>query len=189
MLPGGRRGRLLVILGALAIVAVGTLAGMLLTTGGSGSGSRPAAAQARSAAGFTMTVPARWRTAQQGASTRFSSPAGDVSILVTPTSAGGAQGLGRARELLAQAMKQGRFPGYLAIGRRHFSFTGGAGMAWQFTWQPAAGRRREVRDIAFRVAARSGGRAYLVRESAPVVAWTASQPEFRQALNTFRAGS
>jgi eukaryotic-like serine/threonine-protein kinase len=188
MLPRGRRGRLLVILGALAIVAAGTLAGMLLTSRGSGSGSRPAAARARSAAGFTMTVPARWRTAQRGASTRFSSPAGDVSILVTPTSAGGAQGLGQARELLAQAVKQGRFPGYLAIGRRHFSFTGGAGMAWQFTWQPATGRRREVRDIAFRAAARSG-RAYLVRESAPVVAWTASQPEFRQALSTFRAGS
>ena len=46
-----------------------------------------------------------------------------------------------------------------------------------------------MRDIAFRVAAPSGGRAYLVQESAPVVAWAASQPEFRQALSTFRAGS
>jgi hypothetical protein len=189
MLPRGRRGLLLVILGALAIVAVGTLAGMLLTSGDSGSGSRAAAAQARSAAGFTMTVPGGWRTARQGASTRFSSPAGEVSILVTPASAGAAQGPGQARQLLAQAVKRGRFPGYLALGRRRFSFTGGAGMAWQFTWQPATGRRREVRDIAFRDPARSGRRAYLVRESAPVVAWAASQPEFRQALDTFRAGS
>ncbi len=103
MLPRGRRG-LLVILGAVAIVAAGILAGMLLTSGGSGSGSpAAAAAPAGSAAGFTMTVPAGWQTAQQGASTRFSSPAGDVSILVTPASAGGAQGLGQARQLLAQA--------------------------------------------------------------------------------------
>jgi hypothetical protein len=190
MLPRSHRGRLLVILGALAIVGAGILAGMLLTSGGSGSGSpAPAAARAGSPAAFTMTVPAGWQTAQRGAGTRFSSPAGDVSILVTPTPAGGAPGLGQARQLLAQAVKQGRFPGYLAIGRRRFSFTGGAGMAWQFTWLPATGMRREVRDIAFRAAARSGGRAYLVRESAPVVAWAASQPEFRRALSTFRAGS
>jgi eukaryotic-like serine/threonine-protein kinase len=190
MLPRSRRGRLLVLLGALAIVGAGILAGMLLTSGGSGS-ARPAAAaaQARSGASFTMTVPAGWQTAQKGASTKFSSPAGDVSILVTPSPAGGAQGLGQARQLLAQALKQGRFPGYLAIGRRRVSFTGRAALVWQFTWQPAIGRRREVRDIAFRVTAPSGGRAYLVRESAPVVAWAASQPEFRQALSTFRAGS
>ena len=104
-------------------------------------------------------------------------------------SAGRARGLGQTRQLLAQALKQGRFPGYLAIGGRRFSFTGGAGMAWQFTWQPATGRRREVRDIAFRAAARRGGRAYLVQESAPVVAWAASQPAFKQALSTFRGGS
>ena len=190
MLPRTRGGRLLVLLGAVVIVGAGILAGMLLTSGGNDSKPPTAAATpAGSAAGFTMTVPAGWQTAQKGASTRFSSPAGDVSILVTPGSAGGAQGLGQARQLLAQAMKQGRFPGYLAIGRRRFSFTGGAGLAWQFTWQPAIGRRREVRDIAFRAAARNGGRAYLVRESAPVVAWAASQPEFRLALSTFRAGS
>jgi eukaryotic-like serine/threonine-protein kinase len=189
MLPRGRRG-LLVILGALAIVGAGILAGMLLTSGGSGSGSPgAAAARAGSAAGFTMTAPAGWQTAQQGAGTKFSSPAGDVSILVRPTSAGRARGLSQTRQLLARALKQGRFPGYLAIGRRRFSFTGGTGMAWQFTWQPGTGRRREVRDIAFRATARSGGRAYLVQESAPVVAWAASQPAFRQALSTFRAGS
>jgi hypothetical protein len=91
--------------------------------------------------------------------------------------------------MLAQALKKGRFPGYLAIGGRRFSFTGGAGVAWRFTWQPATRGRREVRDIAFRAAARSGGRAYLVQESAPVVAWAASQSAFRQALSTFRAGS
>jgi hypothetical protein len=187
MLPRGRR-RLLVILGALAIVTVGVLTGMALTSGGSGSGSPPAAA-AGPAAGFTMTAPAGWQTAQLGASTRFSSPAGNVSILVTPSSANRARGLGQPRQLLARALKQGRFPGYLAIGGRRFSFTGGAGMAWQFTWQPATGRRREVRDIAFRAAARSGGRAYLVQESAPVVAWSASQPAFKQALSTFRGGS
>ena len=187
MLPRGRRG-LLVILGALAIVAAGILTGMLLTRGGSGSGS-PAAAQAGSGAGFTMTLPAGWQTARQGASTKFSSPAGDVSILVTPTSAGRARGLGQPRQLLVQALKRGTFPGYLPIGGRRFSFTGGAGMAWQFTWQPSTGRRREVRDIAFRAADRSDGRAYLVQESAPVVAWAASQPVFRQALSTFGAGS
>ena len=187
MLPRGRRGPL-VILGALAIVGAGILAGMALTSGGSGSGP-PAAAQAGSAAGFTMTAPAGWQTAQQGAGTKFSSPAGDVSILVTATSAGQARGLGQTRQMLAQTLKKGRFPGYLAIGGRRFSFTGGAGVAWQFTWQPATRGRREVRDIAFRAAARSGGRAYLVQESAPVVAWAASQPAFRQALSTFRAGS
>jgi hypothetical protein len=191
MLPRGRRG-LLVILAALAIVGAGILAGMALTSGGSGPGSPAgvqAAGQAGSAAGFTMTVPAGWQTVQQGASTKFSSPAGAVSILVTPTSAGGAQGLGQIRRLLAQALKQGRFPGYQPAGGRRFLFGGQAGAAWQFTWQPASGGRQEVRDIAFRVAAPGGGRAYLVQESAPVVAWAASQPEFRQSLTTFRAGS
>ena len=190
MLPRGRR-RLLVILAALAIVGAGILAGIALATRGSGSGSPAApAAQARSAAGFTMTVPAGWQTAQQGASTRFSSPAGYVSIRVTPTSAGSARGLGQTRRLLlAQALKRGRFPGYQPIGGRPFSFTGRAGVAWQFTWQPASGGRLEVRDIAFRMARPGGGRAYLIQESAPVVAWAASQREFRQALSTFRAGS
>ena len=112
-----------------------------------------------------------------------------MSILVTPTSAGRARGLGQPRQLLVQALKRGTFPGYLPIGGRRFSFTGGAGMAWQFTWQPSTGRRREVRDIAFRAADRGDGRAYLVQESAPVVAWAASQPVFRQALSTFGAGS
>jgi hypothetical protein len=189
MLPRGRRWPL-VILGALAIVGAGILAGILLTSGGSGSGSpAAAAAQPGSAAGFTMTAPAGWQSTQQGAGTKFSSPAGDVSISVRPTSAGRARGLGQTRQLLAQALKQGRFPGYLAIGGRRFSFTGGAGMAWQFTWQSATRGRREVRDIAFQAAARSGGRTYLVQESAPVVAWAASQPAFRQALSTFRARS
>jgi hypothetical protein len=189
MLPRGRRGPL-VILGALAIVGAGILAGILLTSGGSGSGSpAAAAAQPGSAAGFTMTAPAGWQSAQQGAGTKFSSPAGDVSISVRPISAGRARGLGQTRQLLAQALKQGRFPGYLAIGGRRFSFTGGAGVAWQFTWQPATRGQREVRDIAFQAAARSGGRAYLVQESAPVAAWAASQPAFRQALSTFRARS
>ncbi|MGH3121497.1 MAG: hypothetical protein ACRDND_10815, partial [Streptosporangiaceae bacterium] len=190
MLPRGRRGLPVILLAALAIVGAGILAGMALTRAGSGSGS-PAAPtdQAGSAAGFTMAVPAGWQTAQQGASTQFSSPAGEVSIRVTPTSAGGAQGLGQTRRLLAQALKQGSFPGYQTISSRPFSFSGGAREAWQFTWQPASGGRLEVRDIAFRVAAPSGGRAYLVQESAPVVAWAASQPEFRQALSTFRAGS
>ena len=190
MLPRGRR-RLLVILAALAIVGAGILAGIALATRDSGSGSPAApAAQARSAAGFTMTVPAGWQTAQQGASTRFSSPAGYVSIRVTPTSAGSARRLGQTRRLLlAQALKRGRFPGYQPIGGRPFSFTGRAGVAWQFTWQPASGGRLEVRDIAFRMARPGGGRAYLIQESAPVVAWAASQREFRQALSTFRAGS
>ncbi len=189
MLPRGHRG-LLVILGALGIVGAGILVGMLLTSGSSGSGP-PAAnpAQGGSAAGFTMTAPAGWQTARQGARTKFSSPAGNVSIMVTPASASRARGLGRTRQLLAQALRRGRFPGYLAVGGRRFSFTGGAGVAWQFTWQPASGRRREVRDIAFRVPARSGGRAYLVQESAPVATWTASQPVFKQALSTFRASS
>jgi hypothetical protein len=62
-------------------------------------------------------------------------------------------------------------------------------VAWQFTWQPASGGRLEVRDIAFRAGPPGGGRAYLVQESAPVAAWAASQPEFGQALSTFRAAS
>jgi hypothetical protein len=190
LVPRGRRGKLLVILGALAIVVAGILAGMALTHGGSGSGSAaPPARQAGSTAGFTMAIPAGWHTAQQGASTKFSGPARDVSILVTPTSAGDAQGLGQTRLLLARALKRGNFPGYLPIGGRPFSFQGRAGVAWLFTWQPASGGRREVRDIVFRAAAPGGGRAYLVQESAPVVAWPAYQPEFMRALSTFRTSS
>ena len=190
ILPRGRRG-LLVIAGAVAIVAAGIWAGMALASGGGGSGS-PAGAQAVHQTGpagdFTMAVPAGWQTAQHGASTRFTSPAGDVSILVTPTSAGGAQGLGQTRRRLAQALKRGRFPGYQPLGGRSFLLTGRPGVAWQFTWQPASGGRVEVRDIAFR-AASGHGRAYLIQESAPMVMWASRQPEFRQALSTFRAGS
>jgi hypothetical protein len=190
MVPRGRRGKLLVILGALAIVVAGILAGMALTHRGSGSGSAaPPARQAGSAAGFTMAIPAGWHTAQQGASTKFSGPARDVSILVTPISAGGARGLGQTRLLLARALKRGNFPGYQPIGGRPFSFQGRAGVAWLFTWQPASGGRREVREIVFRAAGPGGGRAYLVQESAPVVAWAARQPEFMRALSTFRTSS
>jgi hypothetical protein len=190
MVPRGRRGKLLVIVGALAIVVAGILAGMALTQGASGSGSAaPPGRQAGSAAGFTMAAPAGWHTAQRGVGAKFSGPAGDASILVTPTSADGIQGPGQTRLLLARALKRGNFPGYQAIGGRPFTFRAGTGVAWLFTWQPASGGRREVRDMVFRAAAPGGGRAYLVQESAPVVAWAARQPEFRQALNTFRTGS
>ncbi len=168
------------------------MAGIALTHGGSGSGAQAGAqatptGQAGSAPAFSMTVPAGWRTTQQGSGTRYSSPAGTASILVRPIAAAGTQGPGQVRRWLAQSLKQGLFPGYQPISRRPFSFTGGAGVAWQFTWQPASGGRREVRDIAFRLATPGGGQAYLVQESAPVLAWAASQPEFRQALSTFRA--
>ena len=184
----GRRG-LLVILGALAIVGAGILAGILLTSGGSGSGSpAAAAAQPGSAAGFTMTAPRRVAERPAGRQHQILQPGGRrVDLGSRRPQRARARGLGQTRQLLAQALKQGRFPGYLAIGGRRFSFTGRAGVAWQFTWQPATGGRREVRDIAFQAAARSGGRAYLVQESAPVAAWAASQPEFGQALSTFRA--
>ena len=189
MLPRGRR-RLLVFLGALAIVGAGIAAGMALTHGTSSSGA-PTGAQATTAGqagappAFTMTVPAGWQTTRQGPGTRFSSPAGDVSILVMHSAAGAAQ----MRRWLLQSLTQGRLPGHQPISRRPFSFSGGPGMAWQFTWQPASGGWLEVRNIAFRLASPGGGQAYLMRESAPVPEWAASQPEFRQALSTFRARS
>lgn len=192
MIPRGRRGRL-VLLGALAIVGAGILAGVVLTHGSSGTGAAGAprspavtAGQAGSA-GFSMTVPAGWQTARRGAGTDFTSPAGNVSMLVTPTAAGGVSGLGQVRRQLAQVLAQGRFPGYQPFGGRPFTFQGGAGAAWLFTWQPASGARMEVLDIAFRLTTPAGHQAYLVRESAPAAAWAAAQPVFRSALSTFRA--
>ena len=193
MLPRGRRG-LLAVAGALAIVGAGILAGVTLTHASSGTGV-PAGApggtatRAGSAAGFTMTVPAGWRTTPRGGGTEFASPAGDVSILVTPTAAGGATAPGQVRRQLAQMLRQGRFPGYEPIGGRPFTFQGGSGVAWQFTWQPAGGGRMEVLDIAFRITTPAGRRAYHVRESAPEAAWAATQPVFRNALRTFRPRS
>jgi hypothetical protein len=194
MIPRGRSG-LLVLLGALAIVGAGILAGVALTRGSSGvpagaTGS-PAvpAGQAGSAAGFTMTVPAGWRTARQGAGTEFTSRAGDVSILVTPTATGGVTGLGQVRRQLAQIVAQGSFPGYAPLGRRFFPVQGRTGVAWQFTWQPASGGRMEVLDLVFRLTAPAGHHAYLVQESAPAAAWAVTQPVFRRALSTLRARS
>jgi hypothetical protein len=183
MLPRGRRG-LLILVGALAIVGAGILAGMALTRGNSG-----ASPPARSAAGFTMTVPSGWRTSRQGAGTDFTSPAGDVSILVTPTAAGKVTAPGQVRRQLARAVQQGSFPGYQPIRRRAFTFRGGAGLAWQFSWQPASGGRTEVREIAFRLTTPAGDQGYLVRESGPAASWTVTQPVFRQALRTFRVRS
>jgi len=194
MIPRGRR-RLLVLLGALAIVGAGILVGVILARG-SGTGT-PAGApgpqgvtanQAGSPAGFTMTVPAGWHTSQQGAGTDFTSPAGGVSILVTPTAAGGATDPAQVRRQLARALRQGRFPGYEPVGGRPFTFQG-AGVAWQFTWLPASGGRMESLDMAFRLSTPAGRQAYLVRESAPAAAWAAAQPVFRKALSTFRARS
>jgi hypothetical protein len=196
MLPRGRR-RLLVLLGALAIVGTGILVGVILTRGSSGTGA-PAGApgprgvtanQAGSPAAFTMTVPAGWHTSQQGAGTDFTSPAGGVSILVTPTAAGGATDPAQVRRQLARALRQGSSPGYEPVGGRPFTFQGGAGVARQFTWQPASGGRMESLDIAFRLTTPAGRQAYLVRESAPAAAWAAAQPVFRNALSTFRARS
>jgi hypothetical protein len=196
MLPRGRRG-LLALVGALAIVGAGILVGVALTRGNSGTGATSGAAgwraatasQAGSPAGFSMTVPAGWQTARRGTGAAFTSPAGDVSILVTPTAAGGVTAPGQVRRQLARVLQEGRFPGYEPIGGRPFAFQGGAGVAWQFTWQPASGGRMEVLEIAFRVTTPAGRQGYLVRESAPASAWTASQPEFHQALITFRARS
>ncbi len=196
VLPRGRRG-LLALLGALAIVGAGILAGVALTQGAGGPPA-PAgtagpqavtAGQAGSAAGFTMTVPAGWQTSRQGASTDFTSPAGRVSILVTPMAAGGVTAAGPLRRQLAAALKQGRFPGYQLVGGRPFTFQGGAGAAWQFTWQPASGGQMEALEIAFRITTVAGRQAYLVRESAPVTGWVAAQPVFRNALSTFRTRS
>ena len=190
VLPRGRRG-LLAVAGAVAIVGAGILLGVTLTHG---TGTPPGApggtaSQPGSAAGFTMTVPAGWRTTPRGGGTDFASPAGDVSILVTPTAAGGATAPGQVRRQLAQVLRQGRFPGYQPIGGRPFTFQGGSGVAWQFTWQPASGGRMEVLDIAFRITTPAGHRAYHVRESAPEAAWAATQPVFRNALSTFRPRS
>ena len=166
MLPRGRRG-LLAVAGALGIVGAGILVGVTLThgTGGAGApaGTPGGTAAAGSAAGFTMTVPAGWRTTRRGAGIDFASPAGDVSILVTPTAAGGATAPGQVRRQLAQVLRQGRFPGYKPIGGRPFTFQGGSGVAWQFTWQPASGGRVEVLDIAFRIITPAGRQAYHVR--------------------------
>ena len=177
--------------GALAIVGAGILAGLSLTHGSGGTGVPPGTpggttSQAGSAAGFRMTVPAGWRTTPRGAGTDFVSPAGDVSILVTPTAAGNATAPGQVRRQLAQLLRQGRFPGYEPIGGRPFTFQGGSGVAWQFTWQPATAGRMEVLDIAFRITTPAGRQAYRVRESAPEAAWAATQPVFRNALSTFR---
>jgi Protein kinase domain len=194
MIPRGRRG-VLVLLGALAIVGAGILSGVALTRGSSGAPTgatgSPAvpAGQAGSAPGFTMTVPAGWRTARQGAGTEFTSRAGAVSILVTPTATGGVTGLGQVRRQLARIVAQGSFPGYAPLGRRFFPVQGRTGAAWQFTWQPPSGGRMEVLDLVFRLTTPAGHHAYRVQESAPAAAWAVTQPVFRRALSTFRARS
>ena len=167
-------------------MGAGILAGVILARGSSGTGALAGAPgsqgvtanQAGSPAAFTMTVPAGWHTSQRGAGTDFTSPAGRLSILVTPAAAGGATVSAQLRRQLARSLRQGRFPGYEPVGRRPFTFQGGAGVARQFTWQPGSGGRMESLDIAFRLTTPACRRAYLVRESAPAAAWAAARRRF-----------
>jgi hypothetical protein len=194
VLPKERRGLLgvLAAVAAVAILGASILGGVAWTHGTAAAQSAPyhsysvSGAQAGTAAGFTMAVPTGWQEIRRGPSTDFSSPADRLSIGVTPTSFGGAGAAGEALRLQAQAVRNGTFPGYQPIAVRPFHFRGGLGVAWAFTWQPLRGGRAEVLDVALRLATPAGHQAYLVRESAPAVDWTASQPVFSAMLRTFR---
>ncbi|HUY50963.1 MAG TPA: serine/threonine-protein kinase [Streptosporangiaceae bacterium] len=194
LLPSGRRG-LLAGLGAAAVLGAGILGGVAWSHGSAAAqsgGSRSysvSATEAGSAAGFTMAVPVGWHEARRGPSTDFTSPAGGLSIQVTPTASGAVGAPGEALRLQAQALRHGGFPGYQQVALRPFRFRGGLGVAWEFTWQPSQGGRAEVLDVAFRLTTTAGPQAYLLRESAPAATWTASQPVFSAALRTFRPQS
>ena len=145
-LPRGRRG-LLVLLGALAIVGAGILVGVILARASSGTGAPAgppgpqgvAANQAGSPAAFTMTVPAGWHTSQRAAGTDFTSPAGGVSILITPTAAGGATDSGQIRRQLARSLRQGGFPGYEPVAGGPSPSRAGPGWPGSSPGSPPAG--------------------------------------------------
>jgi hypothetical protein len=108
---------------------------------------------------------------------------------VTPASFGAPAAIGAARLLEAQALQQGTFPGYRRIAIRPFQFSGGTGVAWQYTWQPLTGGRAEVMEALFRLATPSGSQGYLVQETAPAATWVLSRPVLDEALRTFRTHS
>ena len=109
MLPRGRR-RLLVILGALAIVAAGVLTGMALASRGGGSGS-PSSGRGRIGGLLHHDGPRRVADSPAGGQHQILEPGRRRVDPGHAASAGHARGLGQTRQLLAQALKQGRFPG------------------------------------------------------------------------------
>ena len=144
-------------------------------------------AAAGSAAGFSMKVPDGWRSAQRGPTTVFTGPGGTAVIQVTPAVFRAPRPVGEARTLEAVALRRGTFPGYQRITLHAAGFHGRPGAVWEFTWQPAAGPRAEVRETMFRLATPGGAQAYLVQESAPAMAWAQDQAAFTTALGSFQS--
>ena len=185
-----RRGVLLACLAGLAVLGVGLLGGLAWSHGAGRYQSYSVSGRtAGAAAGFTTSVPADWHMAQRGPTTVFTGPSGRTTLQVTPASFGAPGAIGAARLLEAQALQQGTFPGYRRIAIRPFQFSGGAGVAWQYTWQPLTGGRAEVMEALFRLATPSGSQGYLVQETAPAATWVLSRPVLNEALNTFRTHS
>ena len=144
-------------------------------------------ATAGTTAGFSMKVPVGWQPAQRGPTTVFSGPGGAAVIQVTPAVFDAPRPVGEARLLEAVALRRGTFPGYQRITLHAAGFHGHPGAVWEFTWQPAAGPRAEVREAMFRLATPGGTQAYLVQESAPATAWAQDQAAFTTALGSFQS--
>ena len=144
-------------------------------------------ATAGSVAGFSMKVPARWQSDQRGPTTVFTGPGGAAVIQVTPAVFDAPRPVGEARLLEAVALRRGTFPGYQRITLHAAGFHGRPGAVWEFTWQPAACPRAEVRETTFRLATPGGAQAYLVQESAPATAWAQDQAAFTTAVGSFQS--
>jgi tRNA A-37 threonylcarbamoyl transferase component Bud32 len=185
-----RRGVLLACLAGLTVLGVGLIGGLAWSHGAGRYHSYSVSGRtAGAAAGFTTSVPADWQMAQRGPTTVFTSPSGRTTLQVTPTSFGAPGAIGAARLLEAQALQQDTFPRYRRIAIRPFQFSGGTGVAWQYTWQPLSGGRAEVMEALFRLATPSGSQGYRVQETAPAATWVLSRPVLNEALSTFRTHS
>jgi len=187
----GHRRWLLAGLGAIGVVCAGIVGGLAI--GQSGRSSLPAgyhwytvpAAEAGTAAGFTMAVPNGWQASTRGLITDVVDPVGHAAVQVdlAPFEAGSA--FGEASLLEEQAVTDGSFPGYHRVALRSFTFHGSLGAAWEFTWQQPGSGRAGVLDVLFKERAAAGRQAYRLQLSAQAADQAASRAIFAEALRTF----
>ena len=144
-----------------------------------------AAATLGATAGFTVAVPDAWKVSIRGTAMYAEAPSGAfLKIDTTPHTYRNM--IEEARYLAVVTQRQGKFPGYLALGIRRVNIRGGHGAAWEFTWQsPELGRARAL-DLVYNASTPAGLQSFALYLSSPYPAWNSNLGAFDQEMRTFR---
>lgn len=144
------------------------------------------AANAGTAAGFRLAVPAGWNTAQNGLATYVHNPSGPGFLEVDLTQHTKAANLAQARWLQAESIRQHRFPGYRRISLRPATILGSPGAVWTFSWLERGEGRVIAQDYVFSASGSTGTQSYAVYGSAPAAAWPQTARALHAAIKTFQ---